>query len=152
MEGAERMEGDASTRWAVENMRTKSRVWIFPDDVPPDEEHGSTDAFCVMDANIRKYRECEDAPWPFHTKEMDFQPQENPDGRDVVFWYVSHLKHIPEKHADPWHCVGPTLLLDPAPSKPAPPGSTRSVSVDAEIVVTHSAALKADVTETFQLS
>jgi hypothetical protein len=113
LEGAYRMNGDLQTRWAVENLNTHSRVWIFPDDNKPGEEVGSTDAFSVQDANIRKYRPSEDVAWPFHTNEMEWEAQENPDGGDVVFWFVSHLKHIPEKNADPWHCVGPTLLLEP---------------------------------------
>ncbi len=152
-EGAYRMDGDRTTRWAVENLRTRSRVWIFPDDTPPGEAVGSTDAFCVLDANIRTYRASEDIAWPFHTGELDFQPQDDPDGTDVVFWFVSHLKHVPENDADPWHAVGPTLLLEPAsPGEPQPRAALRAVTVEVEITVQHAAALAADPERTFSFS
>jgi hypothetical protein len=29
------MDGDLTTRWVIEDLRTSSRVWIFPDDTLP---------------------------------------------------------------------------------------------------------------------
>lgn len=150
LEGAYRMDGDRTTRWAVENLRTRGRVWIFPDDTPPGEPAGGTDAFCTLDANIRRYRPSEDIAWPFHTGEIDFRPQDDPDGSDVVFWFVSHLKHVPERGADPWRAVGPTLLVEPAtPSEPQPREALRTVAVAIEIAVKRSTALAADTERTF---
>lgn len=153
LEGAYHMDGDPTTRWAVENLRTRSRVWIFPDDTPPGDEVGRTDAFCVLDANIRKYRPSEDIAWPFHTGEIDFRPQDNPDGSDVVLWFVSHLRHVPEDGADPWHAVGPTLLVEPAiPGEPQPREALRTVAVDVEIAVKRAATLVADTERTFSFT
>jgi hypothetical protein len=150
LEGAYRMDGDLTTRWAVENLRTKSRVWIFPDDTSPGEPVAGTDAFCMLDANIRKYRPGEDIAWPFHTGEIDFRPQGNPDGTDVVFWLVSHLRHIPEDDTDPWHAVGPTLLVEPAvASELQPREALRTVTVEVEIAIKRSAALAADTERRF---
>ena len=128
-------------------------MWIFPDDTPPGEEVGRTDAFCVLDANIRTYRPSEDIAWPFHTGEIDFRPQDDPDGTDVVFWFVSHLKHVPEDGADPWHAVGPTLLLEPAiPGESQPREALRTVAVEVEITVKRATALAADTERTFSFA
>jgi hypothetical protein len=156
LEGAYKMdEADLDrTRWAIENKRTGSRVWIFPDDVNPKEdpkERGKCDAFSVQDANVRLYRASEDREWPFHTSEMQWEPQDNPEGGDIVFWFVSHLKHIPERgDGDPWHPTGPTLLLEQVVSDaPQPATSFREITVEVEMEIVHSAALSDDAKRTF---
>lgn len=153
LEGMDVMAPNSNTRWGVQNITTKATAWVFPDLPPHDgDEQGAVDAFSVMDANIRIYRPEEDC-WPFHTNELDFQPQVNPDGKDVVLWFVSHLLHIPDGTGDPWHCVGPTIVLvPPEPAVPVPPESKRVITISADISITHAALLKKDVTTSFHFT
>ncbi len=106
-------ESATSRRWFVRDNATGHGCWILPG---PD---GSTDIFSTKDVAPRLYHGfSEDAPWPFGAGSFNgvgghlgYDNGEDIQEKDVVFWYVAHLRHLAAQGQNQWHSVGPLIKV-----------------------------------------
>jgi Cu2+-containing amine oxidase len=98
----------SATNWAVLNKGTNRGYLINrgPNDEP-------SDAFEPGDMYVVAYHGTEDLKGRLGTayaaQIFSHINNENIDGQDVVFWYVSHLHHHHPGPEGEWHAVGPLL-------------------------------------------
>ena len=97
-------------KWFVRDGSTARGVWV----IPSVDETAPSDSFSNKDAASRLYRGSEDAGWQFGPSgHLGFNDGENIEEKDVVFWYVAHLRHDHQDGGDQWHVVGPWLKMKP---------------------------------------
>jgi Cu2+-containing amine oxidase len=98
----------SATNWAVLNKATNRGYLINrgPNDEP-------NDAFEPGDMYVVAYHGTEDLKGrlgtAYEAQIFSHINNENIDGQDVVFWYVSHLHHHHPGPEFEWHAVGPLL-------------------------------------------
>ena len=98
--------------WYVRNEPTGHGVWVFPG-----LNDGVKDAFSNLDVGPRLYKfPAEGVPWPgsypSDVGELKYNvPAENIAEKDIVLWYVSHLRHHVTDRGCDWHVTGPTFKV-----------------------------------------
>ncbi|HYH76094.1 MAG TPA: RICIN domain-containing protein [Arthrobacter sp.] len=105
-------------RWLVRARPTDRGLWILPGG-----GDGTADGYSTKDAGPRLYQGGEDQDWPFGAwGHLGYDNGESLNNQDVVFWYVAHMPHPYTEGAEdlgnrePWHEVGPTLMVDRNPA------------------------------------
>jgi hypothetical protein len=102
----DRKDSATDRRWFVRDDGTGRGMWILPG---PD---GVADRFSTKDVGVRLYHHQEDAAWRFGARgHLGYDDRERVDGRDIVFWYVAHLRHLVSQGPTDWHWVGPYLRV-----------------------------------------
>ena len=109
----------SSQFWTVKDRVTGDSVTITPS-----AEDGVFDNFSQWDVAGRRYQSGETGRWLYGARgEIGnlFNNNQNIDGQDIVFWYVSHLRHLASEGPTLWHASGPTLKVNNGASPPPPP-------------------------------
>ena len=100
-------------QWFIRDKFNGHGCWLMPG---PD---GSADIFSSKDAAPRLYHGMsEDAPWPFGAGSssgagghLGYLNSEDIQEKDVVFWYVAHLRHVAAEGENHWAWDGPLLKV-----------------------------------------
>lgn len=98
-----------SAFWSVQDNETGLRV-----EISPGRDDGFVDDFSQWDVAARVYKGNETGNWLWGPRgEIGslFNESENIDGRDIVFWYVTHLEHSALEGEDLWHYSGPRIRV-----------------------------------------
>jgi hypothetical protein len=102
-----------SRQWFVRDNNTGHGCWLIPG---PD---GTATAFSTKDTAPRLYHGMsEDAPWAFGAGDyngvgghLGYLNGEDIQEKDVVVWYVAHLRHIAADGENHWAWDGPLLKV-----------------------------------------
>ena len=112
------------------DLKSNSDFWTIGDSVSgdfvqvtPSSDDGTVDNFSAWDVAVRAYRSSEVGRWRLGARGEignNYLNNENVNGADVVFWYVSHLPHNANEGSSIWHASGPRIQIgtaaDPDPT------------------------------------
>ena len=95
--------------WTIRDSQTGLRVEVIPG--PND---GFADDYSQWDTVVRKWKRDETNIWLWGARgEVGdfFNESESIDREDIVFWYISHLKHAALEGPFKWHASGPRVRI-----------------------------------------
>lgn len=107
-----------------------SQFWTIKDKVSgdsvtltPSADDGVFDNFSKWDVAGRRHVSSEIGRWTNGARgeigEL-YNNSQSIDGEDIVFWYVTHLRHLSSEGSALWHASGPTLTINSSTPAPTP--------------------------------
>ncbi len=108
----------ASQTWDIKDTRTGDSVTVVSS-----ADDGVRDSFSNTDVAVRAYNSAEVGRWTGGARgEIGnrFNNGENINGADIVFWYVSHMRHLSSEGDNLWHSSGPTIRVNTGTTPPPP--------------------------------
>lgn len=105
---------ETGRKWLVHDHHSGTKIWIVPG--PQD---GRKDGFSDRDVSVRVFKDSEDEPWIFGTRnDLGYNDGESIQQSDLAFWYIAHLAHRAEDGPYPaTPQAGPILRVQPSSSE-----------------------------------
>ncbi len=114
----------SSQFWTIRDKVTGDSVTLTPS-----ADDGVFDDFSQWDVAGRRYKSSETGRWLWGARgEIGnlHNNGESIDGEDVVFWYITHLRHLSSEGSILWHASGPTLTVNSNSTTPEPTEPTNT--------------------------
>lgn len=108
---------ETGRKWFVRERRSGAGLWIVPG--PRD---GKKDRFSNRDVSVRAFKDPEDEPWMFGSRnDLGYNDGEDLERSGIAFWYIAHLAHRAEDGPSPPPSTpraGPILRVQRSSSGP----------------------------------